>query len=91
MHKKRLAMDDVYSSVREMRPIVAPNLIFMSQLMDFDTSVLSTADTCTANTQNHIEQQQHHQPLHPQIADLVLGSSKLEADENANSKTAIEC
>jgi dual specificity MAP kinase phosphatase len=39
MRKLKLKMNDAYGKVREKRPIVAPNLIFMSQLMDFELSL----------------------------------------------------
>ena len=41
-------MDDAYSMVRKKRPIIAPNLIFMSQLMDFETENAKTM--CKSNS-----------------------------------------
>ncbi len=72
-------MNDVYTRVREMRPIVAPNLIFMSQLMDFETCLLVET--------THDKQSQ--EPPHPQIADLLL-SNKFETAEKADNKTATD-
>ncbi len=35
-------MNDAYNFVREKRPIIAPNLVFMSQLMDYETKLNNT-------------------------------------------------
>jgi hypothetical protein len=39
MNKINLKMNDAYNYVREKRPIIAPNLVFMSQLMDYETKL----------------------------------------------------
>lgn len=39
MYKYNLSMNDAYSKVKDIRPIVAPNLIFMSQLMDYEAKL----------------------------------------------------
>jgi hypothetical protein len=36
MKKINMKMNDAYNFVREKRPIIAPNLVFMSQLMDYE-------------------------------------------------------
>jgi protein tyrosine phosphatase len=40
MKKLNISMDDAYSRVREKRSIIAPNIIFMSQLMDFEAKFI---------------------------------------------------
>ena len=40
MKKLNISMDDAYNRVREKRTIIAPNLIFMSQLMDFEAKFI---------------------------------------------------
>ncbi len=40
MKKLNISMDDAYNRVREKRSIIAPNLIFMSQLMDFEAKYI---------------------------------------------------
>ena len=42
MHKYKIKMNDAYNRVRELRPIVAPNFIFMSQLFDFEANMFSS-------------------------------------------------
>lgn len=49
MYKQKLRMDPTYNRVREMRPIVAPNLIFMSQLMDFEAQLFPGDPANTSN------------------------------------------
>ena len=41
MKKLNFKFNDAYNRVREYRPIIAPNLIFMSQLMDYETKIAS--------------------------------------------------
>lgn len=41
MKKQNLKFNDAYNKVRELRPIIAPNLVFMSQLMDYETRLLN--------------------------------------------------
>jgi hypothetical protein len=43
-------MNDAYNLVREKRPIIAPNLVFMSQLMDYETKLNDS--TVKANSNN---------------------------------------
>lgn len=40
MKKLQMSMNEAYAQVREKRSIIAPNLIFMSQLMDFEENNL---------------------------------------------------
>lgn len=39
MSKLHLDMNDAYNQVKNQRPIIGPNLIFMSQLMDFEINL----------------------------------------------------
>ena len=41
MKKHNLKFNEAYNKVRDLRPIIAPNLIFMSQLMDYDAKLES--------------------------------------------------
>lgn len=47
MKLKGLKFNDAYNRVRELRPIIAPNLIFMSQLMDYETKLSNTCNPFT--------------------------------------------
>ena len=42
-------MNEAFNRVREMRPIVAPNLIFMSQLMDFEGKAVEVSCSASFN------------------------------------------
>jgi dual specificity MAP kinase phosphatase len=44
MNKQRLRMNDAYEKVRESRPIIAPNIVFMSQLLDYEAKLFSSTD-----------------------------------------------
>ena len=55
MRRHRQRMNDAYARVREMRPIVAPNLIFMSQLMDFETKLFGSTCSSSSSTGVQIE------------------------------------
>lgn len=48
-------MNDAYNQVKIQRPIIGPNIIFMSQLMDYE-SVLKLQDT--TNKHNNVQQSQ---------------------------------
>lgn len=50
MHKYNMRMNDAYARVRDMRPIVAPNLIFIGQLLDFESKLFPTSITNTTST-----------------------------------------
>ena len=39
MKKLNLKLVDAYEKVREKRPIIAPNIVFMNQLMDYETKL----------------------------------------------------
>ena len=48
-------MNDAYNFVREKRPIIAPNLVFMSQLMDYEAklnSAKSDVNKLSSNSSN---------------------------------------
>lgn len=40
MKKFNLKLDDAYSQVRSKRPIISPNLVFYSQLMDYESKII---------------------------------------------------
>ncbi len=42
-------MNEAYNRVKEIRPIVAPNLVFMSQLMDYE-EILAKSSTNNSNS-----------------------------------------
>ncbi len=47
--------NDAYTFVREKRPIIAPNLVFMSQLMDYEAklnSAKSDVNKLSSNSSN---------------------------------------
>lgn len=50
MKKLELKFNDAYNKVREYRPIIAPNLIFMSQLMDYETKLADITVDSPINT-----------------------------------------
>ena len=56
MNKMQMRMNDAYNMVRDKRPIIAPNLVFMSQLMDYEVKLSSE------------QQQQQQQQQHPQTS-----------------------
>jgi hypothetical protein len=49
MKKLNLTMNEAYNRVKEIRPIVAPNLVFMSQLMDYE-EILAKSSTNNSNS-----------------------------------------
>lgn len=57
MSKFNLDMNDAYNQVKIQRPIIGPNIIFMSQLMDFE-SVLKLKGTNTTSKHNNFQQNQ---------------------------------
>jgi hypothetical protein len=40
MQKTKTKLNENYNRIRELRPIIAPNLIFMSQLTEFERELL---------------------------------------------------
>ena len=48
----RLSMNEALNKVRQIRPIVAPNLIFMSQLSDYETRILGQAKATAMADEN---------------------------------------
>jgi hypothetical protein len=50
-----MSMNDAFNLVKEARPIIAPNLIFMSQLMDYESAipVCSSASKINSSEKNN--------------------------------------
>jgi hypothetical protein len=54
MKKLNLTMNEAYNKVKEIRPIVAPNLVFMSQLMDYEEMLAgSSVNNTNSNSSNN--------------------------------------
>ena len=57
------SMDEAYGMVRNKRSIIAPNLIFMSQLMDFDAENLKAVKTSSFKNLVALEKEAKNVPL----------------------------
>jgi dual specificity MAP kinase phosphatase len=84
MKKYSLNLNEAYSKVREMRPIIAPNLIFMSQLMEFEAKlkpIKSTFNFAAAAAA----------AVAANETTSSNDNSTSQTTANSNSKTPIEC
>lgn len=61
MSRFNLEMNDAYNQVKKVRPIIGPNLIFMSQLMDFEINLRGKKSSQTGVTPINVV---HTQPTH---------------------------
>lgn len=50
MRQFGISTNEAFNKVREMRPIVAPNIVFMSQLMDYESRLKATYLTAHLST-----------------------------------------
>ena len=89
MKKLNISMDDAYNRVREKRSIIAPNLIFMSQLMDFEAKYIKI----NRNNTNEILSDESNSSS-PESTDgngfLKFSNSKINASKTNNASEDIK-
>jgi len=74
MSRFNLTMNDAYNQVKEQRPIISPNLIFMSQLMDYGAKL-----ACNNPTQPEIKIRPATPPSTPIMQSIEFTSSSTSA------------
>ena len=81
MKKLNFKFNDAYNRVREYRPISAPNFIFMSQLMDYETKIASE----NLNKNNSLLLKKSNSP--DLVEDSSSNSSSMSSSSSSSSAT----
>ena len=93
MNKYNMSMNEAYDRVRNKRPIIAPNIIFMSQLMDYESKILnnnnSSLKPCKTESQITTPAPQIQQQLTPQLLPVSSSPSLItQTSTSSNSSTS---
>jgi hypothetical protein len=83
MKKLNFKFNDAYNRVREYRPIIAPNLIFMSQLMDYETKIASE----NLNKNNSLLLKKSNSPDLVEDSSSSSNSSSMSSSSSSSSAT----
>ena len=86
MKKLNFKFNDAYNKVREYRPIIAPNLIFMSQLMDYETKIASE----NLNKNNSLLLKKSNSPDLVEDSSSSSNSSSMSSSSSSSSSATID-
>ena len=97
MRQFGISTNDAFNKVREKRPIISPNIVFMSQLMDYESRLKPSLfnqfatrhfSNCAINTSTTSSAVSDQQENVVNINNSVVENSKSSAEAN---KSPIEC
>lgn len=100
MRQFGISMNDAYNKVLQMRPIIAPNIAYYSQLMDFDAKLKSS--TSSSNLAQQLSSRfsncsssvnSTHANIMNTNTNILKDSTNSSSDNNSveANKSAIEC